>query len=153
MRREDWRKFDNLNMGCGNKEYPHCVNIDKNETDITHVLWDLNIVPYPFPDNNFKRVYAQDIIEHLDNVITVVDEVHRLLKVDGEFHIRTAAWDTEQSYTDPTHKHWFTIDSFDFFDPETHWGSRYGWYTKLKWKILFKEFSGEELVFVMRVIK
>lgn len=149
MRDEDWTVFRSLNLGCGNKDYPNCVNVDLRETFITHFLWDLNVTPYPFPDNRFICVYAQDIIEHLDNIIPVMNEIHRILEPEGKVHIRTAAWDTAQSYNDPTHKHWFTPDSFDFFDPNTVWGQKYLHYTPHKYTVLVKRKSGDELEFVL----
>lgn len=149
MRDTDWSRKKNLNIGCGEKEYPGCVNIDKRETAITHFLWDLNVFPYPFPDDRFERVYAQDIIEHLDDVIRVMEEIHRVLEVGGEVHIRTAPWGMSQSYNDPTHKHWFTKQSFDFFDPDTEWGQKYDFYTKCKFKVLWRQVEGYDLEFVL----
>jgi ubiquinone/menaquinone biosynthesis C-methylase UbiE len=150
MRDEDWTKFKNLNLGCGQKAYPDCVNVDKRDTIITHIVWDLNMFPYPFADNRFERVYAQDIMEHLDDVYKVMEEIHRILKLGGDVHIRTVPWNKAQSYNDPSHKHWFNLGSFDFFDPETFWGRKYAYFSPAKFTVLKKYEDGEELVFVLK---
>jgi predicted SAM-dependent methyltransferase len=139
----------NLNLGCGAREFPDCVNVDIAPVPIPHITWNLNDFPYPFDNERFERVYAYDIIEHLDDVYMVMDEIHRILKPGGEVHIRTAAWDTAQSYDDPSHKHWFTLKSFDFFDPTTQHGSRYPWFSRAKFSVLVRQREGSELVFVL----
>ena len=58
---------------------------------------------------------------------------------------------SEQSYRDPTHFHYFTIDSFDYFDPQTELGREYD-YSEKKWLILNKATNGNELMFGMEKI-
>jgi len=137
----------NLNLGCGDKEFPNSLNVDLRQTPIVDVQHDLNVFPYPFQDESFNNIHAHDIIEHLDDVIEVMDECWRLLKPNGTIYIRTTAWDTQQSYNDITHKHWFTLESFDFFDPDTKWGAKYWWYTIRKWRVVLRQYDGQELVF------
>ena len=62
---------------------------------------------------------AKDIIEHMLWVVPFMDECWRIVKPGGKLLIRTTYFQYEQGYKDPTHFHFFTLDSFDFFDPET----------------------------------
>lgn len=143
-----------LNLGCG-KLYPNvdpklCFNVDLRPTPITHMLWDLNKTPYPFCDGAFTDCFMIDIIEHLDDIVKVVDEVHRVIRRDGILAIRTSYYKSEQSYADPTHKHFFNLNSFDFFDPETDFGGRYDHYTQRKWKVIEKGIDVNELCFKLQ---
>jgi hypothetical protein len=92
-------------------------------------------------------IVASDIIEHMIWVIPFVDECWRIIKPGGHLFIRTTYFMLEQAYKDPTHFHFFTLESFDFFDPETDTGMKYDWYTDKKWKVVNKGVSGQELVF------
>lgn len=138
-----------LNLGCGNKPVEFCLNVDCRKTDITDLVFDANVVPYPFEDGRFDFIYALDIIEHLNDVMPVMEELHRILAPGGHINIRTTAWDREQSFRDPTHKHWFTLNSFDVFDPTKQFGRDYHWYTTKKFRVLKAERSGEELEFML----
>jgi len=145
-------KFKNLNLGCGELPQSSCLNVDKRRTSIVDVIADLDLKGFyfPFKDEQFEAVYIIDVIEHLDDVIKVMEEIHRVLKPGGRVFIRTTYWRTENSFTDPTHKHYFTEKSFDFFDPSTMFGSKYDYYTKKKFKVLEHGIDGQELLFKLR---
>lgn len=145
-------KYKNLNLGCGMLEFPDCLNVDIRKTPIVHQVWDLEQMPWPFEDEQFAKVYAYDIIEHLTDVIKAMEEIHRILKSRGWVIIRTTSWKTEQSFRDPTHKHFFTLESFDYFDRSTQVGKDYGFYSEKKFKILHRYEDGQELMFEMRKI-
>ena len=142
----------NLNLGCGirsaNKK---AFNVDSRKTSITDLVFDLSRKHWPFKSNRFDNVYAFDILEHFVYVLPVMDEIWRVTKPGGFLHIRTTYFNTEQSYRDPTHLHYFTLESFDYWDPDTTSGRRYP-YSKHKWKVLKKGVDGQETVFLLRKI-
>lgn len=142
--------YSKLNLGCGTRNFPNCLNVDIRKTPITHEIHDLNKFPYPWPDNRFQFVYAYDIIEHLDNVIKVLEEIHRILKPNGMIFVSTTYYKSENAFTDPTHKHYFTLHSFDYFDPSTDIGKKYSYYTDKKFKILHRAIQGQELYFELQ---
>ncbi len=104
-----------LDLGCGRNKHPDAVGIDfcdKTHADIIH---DLNQFPYPFEDNHFDIIIANHILEHLDNVINVMEELHRIAKPDATVVIRAPYFTSIDAFADPTHKHFFTARSFDYF--------------------------------------
>jgi len=137
----------NLNIGCGELPFPSCINVDRRKTETADIIHDLEVLPWPFANERFERVYAYDILEHLADVVKTMEEIHRVLKPGGVVEIRTCAWDQEQSYTDPTHKHWFTLNSFDFFDSTTFFGNKYRWYSTARFKVLEAKRDFSEIVF------
>lgn len=137
----------NINLGCGDKKMDDAIGVDFRQTDAVDVRHDLSSYPWPFADNEFANAYATDIIEHMVWVFPFVDECWRIIKPTGHLYIRTTYFSSEQSYTDPTHFHFFTLESFDFFDPDTNMGKSYPWYTDKKWTVVKKGISGQESVF------
>jgi SAM-dependent methyltransferase len=120
-----------LHLGCGNTRLDDAVNVDYVKTDAVDVVYDLSHTPWPkwwAPDNYYEHVEAFDIIEHFVHVIPVIEQIYRTLKKTGTLHIHTTSWNTPQSFTDPSHHHFFTPQSFDYWDPSTFFGSKYGWY-------------------------
>jgi len=68
-----------LELGCVPKKlWPRSVAVDVNSSAVADVLHDLNVFPYPFPDNSFDVVIAEHVIEHLDDVVRVVEDMHRI---------------------------------------------------------------------------
>lgn len=140
----------NVNLGCGNKKLKDCIGVDFRKTEAVDILHDLRIYPWPFEDEQFENIMAKDIIEHMVEVIPFIDECWRISKPDGHLYIRTTYFMSEQSYRDPTHYHYFTLESFDYFDPDTILGVQYGWYSNRKWKVCRRARDGQETIFVLQ---
>lgn len=107
-----------LELGCGPKRVvAHAVGVDVNPRSGADVIHDLNRFPYPFESESFDWVVAEHVLEHLDNVLAVVEEVHRLLKPGGRFVVEVPHFSSSEFFTDPTHRHAFSTRSFDYFVP------------------------------------
>ncbi len=106
-----------LDLGCGNKKRTGAVGIDINPVTSADVVHDLNIFPYPLPDSSFDEIYVDNVLEHLDDVVKVMEEIHRISKPNGVVKIITPYFRARWAFIDPTHKHFFSIDSFSYFDP------------------------------------
>lgn len=101
--------------------------------DVAH---DLNVFPWPWADESWDYIEFTDCIEHLKgDLVAVMDELHRILRPHGYVYIHTAQVGSWQLFTDPTHVRGFTLESFDYFDPERLWGKSYP-YSERKWKLI-----------------
>lgn len=118
-------KIKTLDLGCGKRKLKGAIGIDISPDTDADVIHDLNTFPYPFPDNEFDYVYADSILEHLENVIRVMEELHRITKHGATIKIIVPFFRNVCAYTDPTHKHFFTSKSFDYFDPESKFNKLY----------------------------
>ncbi|MBU1777998.1 MAG: class I SAM-dependent methyltransferase [Gammaproteobacteria bacterium] len=134
------------------KRYPNTLHTDIIALPGIEMILDLRNLPLPFCSESFDNIYADDIIEHLENVIPTMEECHRMLKPAGKFYMRTTSWKMQNSFRDPTHRHFFTLDSFDFFFPESDVCQKYFWYTKIRFKKLEAREDGQELVFLLEKI-
>jgi SAM-dependent methyltransferase len=104
-----------LNLGCGRRYLDGWVNCDLASTVRTDRQFDLNRFPYPFEDGVADEILLDNVLEHLDDVIKVVEECHRLLKPGGHLRVLVPYGKTDWALQDPTHKHFFTEKSMDYF--------------------------------------
>jgi len=103
-----------LHIGAGHRKLRGAVTLDINPRTKPDVVWDLNVFPYPFPDDTFNAVVCEHVIEHLDNVIGVMEELHRVSKPGGRVWIWVPHFSSLNFNTDPTHRHAFSSRSFDY---------------------------------------
>lgn len=133
--------MDVLDFGCGNKKRPGAVGIDINPDTACDIVHDLNVFPYPFDDDSFDEIYADNVIEHLDDVIAVMEELHRIGRPNALVKVIVPYGRSRWAFIDPTHKHAFSCESFSYFDPN-HIHSRLYNYSKARFrpeKIVFNE--------------
>ncbi|MEW6482201.1 MAG: methyltransferase domain-containing protein [bacterium] len=134
-----------LNLGCGkNRSIPDAVTVDINPEIGPDIVHDLNKFPWPFPDNEFHEIYCFDILEHLEDVLLTMEEIHRIGVPGGKVFITTPHFSSRNAFTDPTHRHFFGIHSFDYFSINGHPDySKWNFYSfakfeKLKVKLQFE---------------
>lgn len=107
-------KLDILNLGCGLKKLPHAINVDISESVSPEMILDLNRIPWPFPSESFSEVFASDVIEHCNDVIRIMEEVHRVSRENAIVHITVPHFSCVNSFADPTHRHLFSASSFRY---------------------------------------
>jgi len=123
-----------LDLGCGNKKFPGAIGIDINPLSDADVIHDLNKLPYPFKDSVFDEIIADNVIEHLDDVIKSMEELSRISKPGARIKIIVPYFRSRWAYIDPTHRHHFTVESFAYFDPHHIICKRYK-YSKVRFKV------------------
>lgn len=130
-----------LDLGCGNKKRQGTIGVDFNDRTAADVIHDLNVFPYPFEDASVDHVYLDNTLEHLDDVIKVMEEVYRIVKPGGSVKVIVPYFRSVWAFIDPTHRHFFTVSSFAFYDPDHIICQRYD-YTLARFKtekIVFNE--------------
>jgi methyltransferase family protein len=143
-----------LNLGCGNDIVSGFVNHDLvRHCPAVDVVHDLRSLPWPWADDSAEVIRLLDVIEHLPEVVPVVDECWRILRASGVLHLRVPHYLHENAWIDPTHRRPFHPESFDYFDPDTFWGSKYGFYTTRKWTIAENRIEDGNIIIVMRTRK
>jgi len=107
--------MNQLNMGCGYEKLRGFVNLDSEKKRNPDLLWNLDKYPYPFKDNTFDYVRASNIMEHIIDIKKSIEELHRITKETGSIQIIVPHYNHIDAYTDVTHIHFFSPDSFDVF--------------------------------------
>lgn len=70
---------------------------------------------FPFKDESVEEYYTQHTFEHIDNIINVFNEVWRTLKWNKKITIKVLYKDCVLAWQDPTHKRYWTEESFKYF--------------------------------------
>ena len=105
-------KIRKLNLGCDTDYRKGWVNLDKTYNLKADVKHDLDVFPYPFDDNEFDYILAQDVLEHLSNPLEVMKELWRIAKPKAIIEINVPYWNNHTAWVDITHKRPYTYDSF-----------------------------------------
>ena len=104
-----------LDVGCGLRKRPGAVGIDANPRSHADVFHNLNRFPYPFAQNSVDEIYCDNVLEHLDDIVQVMEELHRIAKPSALVTIIVPFFPHRYASTDPTHRHYFGLHSFDYF--------------------------------------
>ena len=106
-----------LDLGCGKKKRSGAIGVDYTDRHDADIIHDLNFFPYPFESNEFDEIYLDNVLEHLDEPIRVMEEVHRVCKHNGIIKVIVPYFRSVWAFIDPTHKHFFSVESFAYYDP------------------------------------
>jgi SAM-dependent methyltransferase len=127
-----------LNVGAGETYIPGFHNIDISpDADITI---DLNREQLPFEDDSVDLVFSYHTLEHVQEYLFALGEIHRVLRPGGRFLLGVPYVTlTEYHLVNPYHLHNFNEHSFSFFDPDRLKGSA-GERNPIQFKKIFHRF-------------
>lgn len=107
-----------LNLGSGHNPIAGFVNVDKFGSP--DVKWDLEVVPWPWPDNSVGEVNMNHVLEHLGESVPVffgiIKELYRVCRHGAVIHITVPHPRHDDFLGDPTHVRAFTPESFNLYN-------------------------------------
>ncbi|MDC1312205.1 class I SAM-dependent methyltransferase [Burkholderiales bacterium] len=128
---------NHLDLGCGDAPrnpygatelFGVDLTLGCREVDEHFKICNLVCEPIPFVDSYFDSVSGFDVIEHIprqsvdhqNNVIinpfvTLMNEIHRVLKPGGLFYASTPAFPSPEAFQDPTHVNIITEGTHKYF--------------------------------------
>jgi len=110
-----------LDLGCGKNKYKSknkedvVIGMDKVKLPGVDVVHDLEKFPWPFKKNEFDVIIADNVLEHVSNLIKTMEEIHRISKKDSLIRINVPYFSFYGAYQDPTHKRFFSLKTFEYF--------------------------------------
>jgi SAM-dependent methyltransferase len=107
-----------LNLGCGRRRVDGAVNVDVTAATAPDVVHDLNVRPWPWPADSFDEILARDVIEHLDDIVATMEEIHRVARDGAVVRIAVPHFSCANAFRDVTHRHYFSWYSFHYFTGE-----------------------------------
>ena len=120
-----------LDLGCGRNKAPGSIGVDSNrDATAADVIADLNHA-LPFPDDCFDEVRAIHVIEHVDDIVRTIAEIHRVARDGGRLCLVTPHYTDSISWRDPTHRWHLNTYSFRYWEARGFHNERH-WYTRLE---------------------
>jgi SAM-dependent methyltransferase len=113
-----------LDIGCGGNKLPGAVGIDSRPSAAVDVVWDLNQRPWPFAESEFDAAVCRHVLEHLEDVIATMAEIHRVCRTGAEVTVQVPHFSNAYAYGDPTHRHFFSSRSMDRFVEDSSYNFR-----------------------------
>lgn len=133
-----WGGAKNLDIGCGSAKKDGFIGMDIMPFPCVDIVHNLDTAPWPIQDNSIDLVVSSHVIEHVDSVITFMSEIYRVLKKGGRVVIRYPHYSHRNTFRDPTHKRYLTLESLDYFTEGT---GLCGMYTDFAFKQISKTIS------------
>ncbi len=118
-----------LHLGCGRKKIKGFVNCDVLEGVSPDRVVNLE-EKLPFKDNSVDEIYSRHTFEHVQNFMQLMEELYRICKPNAKLKIIVPYFSHPGAFQDPTHKRFFTLRTFDYFDNE----KPYSYYSNVRFR-------------------
>ena len=103
-----------IDIGCGPRKVEGAYGVDIHPYEGVDQVFDLDSTPWPLKSGEFTRIYARHIIEHVADVRSFMNEIHRIGHDGSIVEIVTPPFSSFDSWKDPTHRWhfscaWYTV--------------------------------------------
>lgn len=109
------------------------INADINISTTPSLVCDFN-VSIPLKSNSVNRVLAISVLEHLDDVVSTLEEIHRVTVAGGQVIILVPHFSSSGCFVDPTHKQALSARSLDYFISGTKIEREFGFYSPIRFR-------------------
>jgi predicted SAM-dependent methyltransferase len=110
-----------LDIGCGAHKHPGALGVDRRSLPEVAVVCDFDH-GLPFRDGSVTTVYLHNIVEHMDDLVTFMEELYRICEPGAKIYVRTPYYASREAFVDPTHVRYITEATFEYFDYPNYYG-------------------------------
>lgn len=141
------------------------TTLDYNADHKPDVIWDLNILPYPFNPNTFDEIHAYEVLEHTGTqgdykfFFAQFTDLHRILKPNGYLLATCPSRHSVWAWGDPSHTRILQKEQLVFLEQwrymavgETSMSDFRSIY-KVDFKIIAAEEDADSLKFILQAVK
>lgn len=105
-----------LNLGAGpGRPMEGFFSLDIAEYQCVDVVADLNCKLSLIPCNSVAEIYSRHTLEHIDNLIGLLEEIVRICVPGAPVKIVVPHFSNPLAFSDPTHKRFFGLYTFFYF--------------------------------------
>jgi hypothetical protein len=138
-----------LDIGCGQNKNPGFVGLDMFAYKGVDIVHDVEVFPWPLPDECVITATASHLLEHINPhkgvFIDFMNEVWRVMKPYGQFAFVVPHASSPGYQQDPTHCNMINETTMHYFDPDPEMKAfgpaLYNFYHPKPWKIEKQYFS------------
>jgi len=125
-----------LDIGCGQNKKQGFIGIDIIKMPGVDIVCDLDKEKIPLKSNSVEEVFSMHFMEHTRNLVAIMEEIWRVCKNGATVIIAVPYYNSIGAFRDPTHKRFFTYNTFDHFTVTNKVPS---FYSSVKFKIIKKK--------------
>jgi len=103
-----------LDIGCGRNKLAGSVGLDHYAYEGVDIVANLEEA-LPIPNESYDLVFANQILEHVRDLNSLLIEIHRILKPGGSLLANVPYFRSSWAHIDPTHVRSFTIQTMDYY--------------------------------------
>ncbi len=119
-----------LNVGCGRNILEGWVNLDSQNLSGVDICFDLESCrtnKIPIPDNSIEEFLLSHILEHIQDPLPLMQELHRIAVPNAICTVRVPYGSSDDAWEDPTHVRPYFMGSFGYFSQPFYWRADYGY--------------------------
>ena len=109
-------------MGCGHAKVAGFINVDLYPACNPDLVCDLEVLPWPWPDNSIEVVKFNHCLEHMGQnsrvFLGIMKELYRICKDGAQIEINVPHPRHDDFINDPTHVRIITPELLTLFDRE-----------------------------------
>jgi len=107
-----------VEIGCGSSpKIKGAITIDIIDLDGIDIVADVT-KRLPFNDNSIDEIHSYHFLEHVEDLHFMFQEMYRVLKKEGLIIGTVPHFSNPYYYSDPTHKSFFGLYTFSYFDKD-----------------------------------
>lgn len=110
-----------LELGCGYEKPEGAWGVDIADTEAADQCFDLDEEEWPLPSNYFRHIRAMDVLEHLENPVNFLEEIHRVAEPGATVEIKAPHFTSADVGGDLTHKRGVSVTALDDFTADAQW--------------------------------
>ncbi|MHC4591192.1 MAG: glycosyltransferase [Planctomycetota bacterium] len=119
-----------IDLGCGRFKRRGHVGIDIDSQSGADIVCDVT-AGLPLDTSSVDRLAADNLLEHIgDGLVELMNEIWRVCKPGAEVEITVPLFPSDKAMADPTHRRYFTEETFSYFDSNSSiwrlFGASYG---------------------------
>ncbi|RJQ29816.1 MAG: methyltransferase domain-containing protein [Peptococcaceae bacterium] len=106
-----------IDLGCGAHKKEGFFGIDKVLLAGVDLVCDIE-KGIPLKSNAAEYIYCEYLLEHIENIDLVMAEIYRIARPGALVEIKVPYYLSTGAFQDPTHKRFFTEETFRYFTRE-----------------------------------
>lgn len=125
-----------LDIGCGRSKLEGFVGLDRVEMPGVDIVCDLDKERIPLQDGSVEEIHTAHFLEHVADLVFVMGEIWRVSKNGAKIRISVPYYNSIGAFRDPTHRRFFTYETFDYFTDTVKFPS---FYSAIRFRISKKQ--------------
>jgi len=144
-----------VELGCGwtKRDIPGpFIGLDRHNYKGVDIICDLE-KGLPFADSSVDLIFSSHVMEHANDLIFLIEECWRVLKMNGILEMITPKWDSVYAYANPDHKRFIHPVLWSYWNFDSNIMDKEACGVNARFKQLMNREEGEGLFTTLAAVK